>query len=405
MAYAEIVTMGELLIDFVSTAAGVSIKDSPGFTKAAGGAPANVAVGVRRLGRSSAFMGKVGNDEFGHFLAETLRREGVDTSAIRYDESARTALAFVSLGTEGEREFVFYRHPSADMLLRPDEINMDLVRGACVFHHGSISLINEPARSATQAAIAAARDSGVFVSYDPNLRLPLWPNPDEARAVILSAVPTADLIKVSEEELAFLTGIAWSGDGTGPEKRTGTEDWTETEEEPEARGAQPREPAARPSEVEARLSETVVQLREGEARLSEAAARLWEAASRSCPVVVTRGKRGCALVTDEIYLEVPGFKVPAVDTTGAGDAFVAGLLVGLLDMAERGLLLGPGSAHGESGVSPISLRDVLGRLRADEWREVLCFANGAGALCTMKKGAIPALPTRKELTEFLSTGR
>jgi len=377
LAYAEIVTMGELLIDFVSTAAGVSIKDSPGFTKAAGGAPANVAVGVRRLGRSSAFMGKVGNDEFGHFLAETLRREGVDTSAIRYDESARTALAFVSLGAEGEREFVFYRHPGADMLLRPDEINMDLVRGACVFHHGSISLINEPARSATQAAIAAARDSGVLVSYDPNLRLPLWPNPDEARAVILSAVPTADLIKASEEELAFLTGIAWSGDGTGPEKRTGAEDWTETKEESGARGAQ----------------------------LRELAARLWEAASRSCPVVVTRGKQGCALVTDEIYLEVPGFKVPAVDTTGAGDAFVAGLLVGLLDLAERGSLLGPRPTHDESGVSPISLRDVLARLRADEWREVLRFANGAGALCTMKKGAIPALPTRKELTEFLSTGR
>ncbi|MDI7248151.1 MAG: PfkB family carbohydrate kinase [Bacillota bacterium] len=327
--------MGELLIDFVSVAAGVSIKDSPGFTKAPGGAPANVAVGVRRLGRTSGFIGKVGSDDFGRFLGETLAREGVDTRGVRYEDRVRTMLAFVSLGPDGEREFMFYRHPSADMLLEPSEIDTDLIAGTRVFHHGSISLITEPSRSATLAAVEAARAAGALVSYDPNLRLPLWPTPDEARSTILAAAPSADIIKVSEEELAFLTGV------TG---------------------------------------------------VCEGVRRLRDIVPGDCAIVVTCGRRGCALAlggSGRLWLEVPGFNVRAVDTTGAGDAFVAGLLVGLIEAT---------GAVGAAATTRTALR-VLGE---EEWRGALTLANAVGALCTTELGAIPALPTAAEVRAFLS---
>ena len=243
----DVVAMGELLIDFVSVATGVSLKDSPGFTKAPGGAPANVAVGVRRLGRTSGFIGKVGNDDFGVFLWETLAREGVDTRGVKYEDRARTMLAFVSLRDDGEREFMFYRHLSADMLLEPSEVDVDLLTEARVFHHGSISLITEPSRSATLAAARAARAAGALISYDPNIRLPLWPAPDEARAVILAAASSADIIKVSEEELAFLTGTDDIAEGVGRLRTAASS-------------------AARPAK---------------------------------CAIVVTRGRKGCVLALDD----------------------------------------------------------------------------------------------------------
>ena len=130
----------------------------------------------------------------------------MDVGGLRFSPEARTALAFVSLRNDGERSFMFYRHPSADMLWRPEDVDREYVAGTRIFHHGSISLINEPSRSATLAAVEYARKGGALISYDPNLRLALWPSPDAARAGILAAWPSADLIKVSEEELEFLTG-------------------------------------------------------------------------------------------------------------------------------------------------------------------------------------------------------
>jgi fructokinase len=331
LARIDVVTMGELLIDFVSSTAGISIRNSHEFIKAAGGAPANVAVGVRRFDRSSAFIGKVGNDEFGSFLVDMLTREGVDTRGIRYENQARTALAFVSLGEKGEREFMFYRHPSADMLLDPGEVDLSIIAQSRVFHHGSISLINEPVRSATRAAITAARDAGALVSYDPNLRLSLWKSPHEARKVILSAFHTADLIKLSHDEMSFLTGAA---------------------------------------------------------TVDEGKSRLRSIAEDHCLIIVTRGKQGCTFVRGETCFDVPGFNVRVVDTTGAGDAFVAGLLVGLITKWE---ILMPS----------VCLRQAVRELEEKDWRDILLLANATGALCTRKKGAIPALPTRDETLEFL----
>jgi fructokinase len=203
----DVVALGELLIDFVPTVSGVTLIEAPAFKKAPGGAPANVAAGLVKLGSSCAFLGKVGDDAFGWFLKATLDEVGVDTRGLVFSTDARTALAFVSLRSDGEREFMFYRHPSADMLYTPDEVAYDLIQNARIFHLGSISLISEPSRSATLAALSTARQHGVIVSYDPNLRLALWPDAQAAKTGMLSIWSEADLIKVSEDELEFLTGM------------------------------------------------------------------------------------------------------------------------------------------------------------------------------------------------------
>ncbi len=201
----DVVTCGELLIDFVATEVGVTLAQASLFQKAPGGAPANVAVGLARLGHHVGFLGQVGDDEFGHFLADTLANNAVDVGGLRFSSQARTALAFVSLLAQGERDFMFYRHPSADMLWRPEEVDRAYVARTRIFHYGSISLIHEPSRNATIRALEYAKESGAVLSYDPNLRLPLWPSLEDARAGILAGWQHAEIIKVSEEELGFLS--------------------------------------------------------------------------------------------------------------------------------------------------------------------------------------------------------
>lgn len=307
--------LGEALIDFVADVSGCSLIECPGFRKAPGGAPANVAVGLARLGVKAAFLGKVGEDPFGRFLEQTFAGAGVDTRWMRFDPAARTGLAFVSLQANGERDFVFYRNPSADMLYRPDEIPAEAFAACRVLHFGSITLTQEPSRGATLDAVRRAREAGALITCDPNLRPALWPDLDTARREILAALPLADFVKVGEEELEFLFGA----------------------------GA---------------AAETLF-----EGRVSLAA--------------VTRGPDGCRLATISEAVDLPGFPVTAVDTTGAGDGFTAGILYGLL---QRGGLsgLGAGELH------------RLGR-----------FANAVGALTCRIKGAIPALPTLAQVEEFL----
>ncbi|KAK6266649.1 hypothetical protein QUC31_017486 [Theobroma cacao] len=307
-----VVCFGEMLIDFVPTISGLSLADAPAFKKAPGGAPANVAVGIARLGGSSAFIGKVGEDEFGYMLADILKENNVNNEGMRFDPGARTALAFVTLRSDGEREFMFYRNPSADMLLQENELDFDLIRKAKIFHYGSISIITEPCKSAHIAAAKAAKDAGVVLSYDPNLRLPLWPSAESAREGILSIWDTADIIKINEEEISFLT-----------------------------QGEDPYDDA-----VVRKLFHSNLKL-----------------------LLVTEGPDGCRYYTKEFSGRVKGLKVEAVDTTGAGDAFVAGTLAQL--------------------ASDLSLLQDEDRLR-----DALKFANVCGALTVMERGAIPALPTR-----------
>lgn len=315
----DVISFGELLIDFVPTISGVNLISAPAFKKAPGGAPANVAVGLARLGISTGFMGKVGDDAFGHFLVNVLSENNVDISAMRFSHEARTALAFVSLDVNGEREFMFYRHPSADMLYSPEEIDAEYILGAKLFHFGSITMITEPSRSATRRALEIARQGDLLVSYDPNLRINLWPDETSARSGMMSVWPEAHIIKVSEEEIQFLSCE----------------------------------------------SDVVVGARS-----------LWHQNLRL--LVVTRGSEGCTFITPDIWGEVPGFSVDTVDTTGAGDGFVAGLIYGLLGNQDN--------RYNERNLTS------------------LCrFANAVGALTTIERGAIPALPTRQQVLEFLET--
>lgn len=314
-----VIACGEILIDFVPTVTGVTLIEAPAFKKAAGGAPANVAVGLSRLGVSSAFMGKVGNDAFGHFLAQTLAENQVDISGLIFSDEARTALAFVSLKADGDRDFMFYRHPSADMLFRPEEVNEPLIRASRVFHFGSIGLISEPSRSATLRALVIAHAAGLLVTYDPNLRLNLWQNAATARQGILSAWDKAQVIKISREELVFLSGH---------------ED------------------------------------------LKLGISSLWHPGLSV--LIVTDGKDGCWYFTKHFSGKVAGFRVQAVDTTGAGDAFVAGLLKGLIDH--------PGAWDHENTL-----------------KNICRYANAVGALTTTQRGAIPALPTIAQVTEFINS--
>jgi fructokinase len=314
---AHVVTTGELLIDFVATQPGVRLVEAPAFEPAPGGAPANVAVGVARLGMRCSFLGKVGDDPWGQVLVETLTRNGVETRGVVRTSRARTALAFVSLQRDGEPEFLFYRHPSADMLYQPSEVDTTLLTDATVIHFGSISLIHESSRAATLHALARARQAGALIAYDPNLRLPLWTDEEVARTTIRSQWPQAAIIKVNEEELTFL---------------------------------------AEDDDID------------------RAVRSLWHHGLRL--LAVTRGAKGCRYYTPTFQGEVPGYAVNTVDTTGAGDGWMAALLA---SVARHPALL----------------------WQHDDLRETLRFANAAGALTTTRRGAIPALPTTNQVRRLM----
>lgn len=265
---AKVYTIGEALIDFIPNRKGVALKEVEGFTRAAGGAPANVACSVSRLGGESAFIGMVGEDAFGQFLIDTLEREGVDTSHVYRTGRAGTALAFVSLREDGNRDFSFYRNPSADMLLSEDEIGGEWFEAGDILHFCSVDLIEAPVKYAHKKAIDFLKKAGGTISFDPNVRLPLWPDGEACRAAILEFLPYADIVKISDEELAFITGIA--------------------------------------DEAEAIRSLFVGDVHH---------------------VVYTRGPEGASWYSRSGFgVSVPGLSVTAVDTTGAGDSFIGSLL-------------------------------------------------------------------------------
>ncbi len=263
--------IGELLIDFVSTTPDVTLAEAPGFVKAPGGAPANVAVGLAKLGVDAGFIGKVGADPFGDFLTETLQQNSVDTAYLIAGETSRTTLAFVAIRSDGRKDITFYRHPGADIQLSPDEIDTDYIQSAELFHYGSVSLSHSPTREATLKAIQCAKFADAFISYDPNLRLMLWDNPDDAKHWIWEVMPYADVVKISEEEWEFVTGD--------------------------------------------------VELKQGVERILGLGVKL---------LVVTLGEQGCYYTNGTAEGYVDGFAVEVVDTLGAGDAFVAAMLTQLM---------------------------------------------------------------------------
>ena len=199
----DVTALGEVLIDF--TPCGVSEAGMALFEQNPGGAPANVLAAVSNLGQKPAFIGKVGDDMHGALLKDTLDRIGVDTSGMVVDPNYFTTLAFVSL-KNGERSFSFARKPGADTQLTSEEINLDVVRNTKIFHCGSLSLTDEPARSATFFAVKEAKEAGAVISYDPNYRALLWKSEEEAVKHMRSMIPYADIMKISDEETVLLSG-------------------------------------------------------------------------------------------------------------------------------------------------------------------------------------------------------
>jgi fructokinase len=270
-----------------------------------GGAPANVAVGIARLGGQSAFIGRVGDDPFGRFMAKTLADEKVDVKSMRLDPAHRTSTVVVDLDDQGERSFTFMVRPSADLFL--ESADLPMFSAGEWLHVCSIALSAEPSRSATFEAMAAIREAGGYVSFDPNIRPDLWPDENALRRCLEQALQSADVVKLSIEELAFLTGNV---------------------------------------EVNVGL----------DALMARCPARL---------VLVTQGKEGVIAWHDGTVKHYPATPVECVDTTGAGDAFVAGLLYGL--------------AAGQD-LTP-----------------VIALAQRCGALATTAKGAMTALPWQHDL--------
>lgn len=276
----DVIALGEALIDF--TESGLSPAGARLFEQNPGGAPANVACAVARLGGRAAFLGKVGDDMHGRFLRQTMAEAGVDVSGLVMDGGVFTTLAFVALGESGERSFSFARKPGADTCLTTEEIDPALLKRGRLLHVGSLSLTDEPARSATFRAVELARELGVTVAYDPNYRASLWRDEATAKEGMRSLIPFCDVMKLSDEETGLLT------DETAPEA---------------------------------------------------AAKRLLEKGV-SC-VVVTLGGDGTMVATGEGSRRVAPFPTRAVDTTGAGDAFWGAFLTQLTrdDKAPRDLTL------------------------------------------------------------------
>lgn len=267
----QILCLGELLIDMFPAEVGRGMTEVSSFRPKPGGAPANAAVAAARLGAQSGFIGKVGEDIFGRYLEGVLKQEGVDTRGMRFDTQARTTLVFIAMPDVNTAEFIFYRNPGADMLLSPEELDTALLQETQCLHFGSLSLIDEPIRSATLRAIEIARAAGAMISFDVNYRPALWQSQEAARLRILETIPQVDLVKVNDTELALLTG----SDDLDPASRS--------------------------------------LLRKG---------------PKLC--VVTLGAKGSFFQTGQDSEFIPGYEVETVDATGCGDAFIASLLFQLV---------------------------------------------------------------------------
>ncbi|PKH12165.1 carbohydrate kinase [Planomicrobium sp. MB-3u-38] len=269
-------SIGEILIDFIPHQKGIALKDVASFTRVPGGAPANVAAAVAKFGGTASLITKLGEDAFGDFLLEQMTEFGVRTDKIVRTKEANTGLAFVSLRENGERDFSFYRNPSADLLLKESEIDADWFQQGDFLHFCSVDLVESPMKYAHLKAIGAAKARGGIISFDPNVRLPLWENPEDCRKTILDFIPMAHIVKISDDELEFITGTA---------------------EETKA----------------------IASLFKGDVQA----------------VVLTKGAEGADLYAGNHKYSSAGYSLEVEDTTGAGDAFTGGFLYQLLNLDTR----------------------------------------------------------------------
>lgn len=275
MKQIDVTALGELLIDFTEN--GLSSQGNPLMEANPGGAPCNVLAMLSKLGHSTAFIGKVGGDMFGRRLRKVVADVGVDTSGLVEDPTVNTTLAFVHTLEDGDRDFSFYRNPGADMMLTEEEIKEDLIRDCRIFHFGTLSMTSEGCRKATEKAIALAEKAGALLSFDPNLREPLWDSLETAKERILYGLEHCDVLKISDNEIAWLTG---------------EQDYVR-------------------------------------------AAKQLKAEYKIPLVLVSLGKEGSMAFSDSARAEVPAYRVETIETTGAGDTFGACVLHYILEKGFR----------------------------------------------------------------------
>ena len=313
----DVTALGELLIDLTQN--GMSEQGNPILEANPGGAPCNVLACLSKLGHKSAFIGKVGKDGFGEQLAAGLVETGISTEGLMYDADVHTTLAVVHTYADGDRDFSFYRNPGADMMLKAEEVNEDMIRNSRIFHFGSLSMTDEPCRSAHLHALKVAEEAGVLRSYDPNLRPPLWPSLDVAKENILELMGHCDILKISDNEIQWLSG---------------KEDYDE--------------------------------------------GIAWLRSRFDIPLIfLTLGKDGSRAYCGDVRVEVPGFKLNTIETTGAGDTFFGSVLHHILTL----------------GFRPYT---------GEELRDMLRFANAAAALVTTRRGALRVMPSEAEILDVMA---
>lgn len=320
----KIIFFGEALIDFIPNVNGLNLTKVETFKRNPGGAPANVAVAVAKLGGNSYFAGKVGDDSFVHFLDGCLKDYNVKTDYLLFTKEAKTALAFISLNDNGERDFQFYGSPSADITFTTEEVEESWFTGKEIFHSCSNSLSYPISRKATEKGMVVAKQKGALISFDSGIRFPFWTNDEDIRTTILPLLPSVDILKISEEELSFLF-----------------------EEDNETISIE-------------ELLNLGISL-----------------------IVVTKGSQGCSYYARSISNDIPAPLVRTIDTTGAGDAFVGGLLYQLALL----------------NIQKGNIDEYLNDRRTLD--NIMKFSNVCGAITTTARGAMTALPTVESINEFL----
>ena len=361
----DVTALGELLIDFTEN--GLSEQGNPLLEANPGGAPCNVLAMLAKYGRRTAFIGKVGEDAFGRKLAGILAECGIDTEGLCFDPQVHTTLAFVHKLADGDRDFSFYRNPGADMMLSVADVRKDLIRQSRIFHFGTLSMTDPVCRAATETAIQTAKEAGALISFDPNLRPPLWRNLAEAKEAILYGIRQCHVLKISDNEIEFITGM---------------KDY-------------------------------------------DRAARSLQDQFHTKLICVTLGEQGSrAYYRDQLVCAEPYPAEEAVDTTGAGDTFTGSMLNFLLERADQDAQRQAGvkrligdtdeerrmrrSVEEKAASAPeergSAAGDMLKDLTGPELSLMLKRANAAASLIVRRRGALRMMPEVEEITALCGEG-
>ena len=314
----DVVALGELLVDFTEN--GMSSQGNALLEANPGGAPCNVLSMLQRLGKKTAFIGKVGNDNFGKMLRDIVKEQGINTDNIILDGEVHTTLAFVHTKEDGDRDFSFYRSPGADMMLRKKEINESLLDNTRIFHFGTLSMTEEKIAETTKYALDKAKDFGAVISFDPNLRPPLWDDLEKAKEQMWYGISKCDVLKISDDEISFLTEEA---------------------------------------DIEKGVKKILKKY-------------------QPALICATQGKNGSiAYYKGQSFCQKAFIRKDTVETTGAGDTFMACVLNSVL----------------EKGLNNLTESDIFHMLK---------FASAASSIITTKRGALKVMPQKEDIIVFLN---